>query len=161
MIPLVWICHTENRAVYCFIWKSDVQMHKAITSQFVTHYCREFLVFFCEICKLNWLVPFAIKHFSFVWLAFLISDYYGTADFLYSSLRCNAPNTSSQTFLNLYSFNKALRLLPYTVKPKHTLNHSCCVFLLTFHSTGNIPKNQRYILFQSSPFQAFYSNDAA
>ena len=30
------------------------------------------------------------------------ADYYGTADFLYSSLCCNTPNTGSQTFLNLY-----------------------------------------------------------
>ena len=40
------------------------------------------LIFLCEICKLTRLVPFALKHFSFVRLALPTSDYYDTADFL-------------------------------------------------------------------------------
>lgn len=47
---------------------------------------------------LTCLVPFAM------WTAFPPSDYYGTADFLQSSLLCKAPFAGSHTFRSIYPF---------------------------------------------------------
>ena len=87
-----------------------------------------------------------------------IADYYGTADFLYSSLCCNTPNTGSQTFPNLILVvNRPLKPLGRYLtpgEPNHTLNHSCCVVPHEyFISWGIYGKTSRICFLQSSSFR--------
>ena len=67
-----------------------------------------------------------MEHFSSVWLAFPTADYYGTADLLYFSLRCNAPSTGSQTFPHFYPVAKPLGRYLTPGESNRTLNHSYC-----------------------------------